>query len=160
MNRDEMLARLGSAPSPWDVVIVGGGATGLGCAVDAASRGLSTVVVDAGDFAHATSSRSTKLIHGGVRYLRSGQIGLVAHSLRERARLQHNAPGLVHDMAFLVPAYRFGERAYYGFGLALYDLLSGSIRDGRRSHDLSHAAVTHLFPDLRRRGLRGGTIVP
>lgn len=158
MKRDEMLARVRSAPAPWDVVIVGGGATGLGCALDAASRGLRTALFEAGDFACATSSRSTKLIHGGVRYLRSGQIGLVAHSLRERERLRRNAPGLVHDLEFVVPAYRFGERAFYGAGLALYDLLSGAIRDGRASHDLVPARVQRMFPALRRRGLRGGTL--
>jgi len=157
MNRGEMLSRLGSERTAWDIVVVGGGATGLGCAVDAASRGLRTALVEAGDFAHGTSSRSTKLIHGGVRYLRSGQFGLVAHSLRERERLRRNAGGLVQEIPFVVPAYRAGERAFYGAGLFLYDLLSGNLRAGG-TRVLPRDEVTALFPELRARGLRGGVL--
>ncbi|MDH5627563.1 MAG: FAD-dependent oxidoreductase, partial [Candidatus Krumholzibacteria bacterium] len=102
MNRDQMIDRLRSPHHPWDVLVIGGGATGLGCAVDAAARGLRTALVERGDFAHGTSSRSTKLAHGGVRYLRAGQFALVAQSLRERERLTSNAPALVHDTPFIV----------------------------------------------------------
>ncbi|HEX4621150.1 MAG TPA: FAD-dependent oxidoreductase, partial [Myxococcaceae bacterium] len=102
MKREESWARLGDA---FDVAIIGGGATGLGSAVEAASRGLKVALVDSHDFAHGTSSRSTKLVHGGVRYLAHGNFGLVREALRERARLRHNAPHLVGDLEFVVPAY-------------------------------------------------------
>src|SRR5262245_66433193 len=103
MNRDHTLRSLADRREPWDVVIVGGGATGLGAAVDAASRGLATVLVEQHDFAKATSSRSTKLIHGGVRYLKQGNVSLVLEALRERGLLCRNAAHLVHDLAFVVP---------------------------------------------------------
>ena len=101
MLRDELLAKLDESGEPWDVVIVGGGATGLGCAVDAASRGYRTVLFERADFGQGTSSRSTKLVHGGVRYLRQGNVKLVLEALRERGRLLENAPGIVHPLAFI-----------------------------------------------------------
>src|ERR1700704_6638519 len=119
-----MIKQLESA-KVWDVCIIGGGATGLGTAVDAASRKFSTILFEQHDFAKATSSRSTKLVHGGVRYLQQGNIGLVREALHERNALRANAPHLVHDLAFVVPAYRRAEIAYYGAGLKLYDLLAG-----------------------------------
>src|SRR5215813_13825386 len=125
MKREEMIARLDR--ESFDIIVIGGGASGLGVAVDAASRGYRTLLLEAHDFAKGTSSRSTKLIHGGVRYLARGEFGLVREALRERGRLIRNAPHLVHDRAFLIPAYRLGERPYYGLGLWLYDRLAGKL---------------------------------
>lgn len=155
MNRDANLARLRDARDTWDVVVVGGGATGLGCAVDAASRGLSTVLFERSDFASGTSSRSTKLIHGGVRYLRGGQVGLVAQSLRERERLRKNAPGLVREIDFLVPTKRPFGRAFYALALGLYDALSGGAGATRI---LSRAGVSARVPGLAMDRLRGGVL--
>src|SRR5450432_489464 len=120
MDRAQNLDRLAE---PFDVAIVGGGATGLGAAVESAARGYRTLLLEAHDFAKGTSSRSTKLVHGGVRYLAQGQISLVREALRERGRLLRNAPHLVHDKDFLIPAYRRWERPYYAVGLWLYDRL-------------------------------------
>src|SRR5438477_8262637 len=105
MDRDSMLRRLADRREPWDVVVVGGGATGAGVAVDAAARGYQTLLLERGDFGSGTSSRSTKLIHGGVRYLRQGHLGLVLSALRERGRLRRNAPHLVHELPFVLPCY-------------------------------------------------------
>ena len=113
MKRSEMLAAMEERGTIWDVIIIGGGATGLGTAVEASSRGHRTVLVEADDFAKGTSSRSTKLIHGGVRYLRQGHIGMVRQSLRERQRLLQNAPHVVHNLDFVLPTYRTGERSFY-----------------------------------------------
>ena len=150
-----MIARLREERTPWDVLVVGGGASGLGCALDAASRGLRTALVERGDFAQGTSSRSTKLAHGGVRYLRAGQVALVAQSLRERERLGANAPELVRSVPFIVPAYRRHERAWYGAGLALYGILAPS---SGATRILSRDDVIARLPALRRRGLRGGVL--
>ena len=155
VNRDEMFSRLCLRGTPWDVLIIGGGATGLGCAVDAASRGLSTALIERFDFASGTSSRSTKLIHGGVRYLRGGQVGLVAQSLRERERLRKNAPGLVRAIDFLVPTRRPLGRAFYAIGLGLYDALSGGAGATRV---LSRDGVRQRVPGIAMHGLRGGVI--
>ena len=138
----------------FDVVVIGGGASGLGAAVDAASRGYKTALVEAVDFAKATSSRSTKLIHGGVRYLAEGDVGLVREALRERATLRKNAPHLVHDLGFLCPAYRWYEAPYYAAGLAAYDMLAGSSNFGR-SRYLSPRQTLERAPAMRREGLRG-----
>ncbi len=150
-----MLSRLRGATEPWDVVVVGGGASGLGCAVDAASRGLSTVLVERSDFASGTSSKSTKLIHGGVRYLRGGQFGLVAQSLRERERLRQNAPGLVQKLSFVVPTRRPLGRAFYAAGLGLYDALSGGAGSTRV---LSRASTHARVPGLSMDGVRGSVL--
>jgi glycerol-3-phosphate dehydrogenase len=150
-----MLARLRTATTPWDVVVVGGGATGLGCALDAVGRGFTTALIERFDFASGTSSRSTKLIHGGVRYLRGGQVGLVAQSLRERERLRRNAPGLVRKIEFLVPTRRPLSRAFYAVGLGLYDALSGGAGATRV---LSRAGVLARVPGLSPDGLRGGVL--
>src|SRR3954454_21375336 len=106
MDRDSMLRRLADRREPWDVVVVGGGATGAGVAVDAAARGYSVLLMERFDFGSGTSSRSTKLVHGGVRYLRQGNLGLVTGALRERGRLRRNAPHLVRDLPFVLPCYR------------------------------------------------------
>lgn len=157
MNRSDQIARLADTTESWDIVIVGGGATGLGIAVDAASRGYRTALLEQADFSAGTSSKSTKLIHGGVRYLRGGEIGLVRESLRERGRLLRNAPGLVKELAFVIPAYRWYERAFYGVGLTLYDALAGRAGIGKTGH-LSREATVQAIPNIGRDGLRGGTL--
>lgn len=157
MNRAAQLDRLSDSTDIWDVIVVGGGATGLATALDAASRGHRTVLLEQADFSEGTSSKSTKLIHGGVRYLRNGEVGLVRESLRERGRLLRNAPSLVEPLAFVVPAYRWHERLFYGTGLALYDRLAGDLGIGRTGHP-DAAGVASLVPNLRRKRLRGGTL--
>jgi glycerol-3-phosphate dehydrogenase len=155
MNRDEGVRALEQRREQWDILIIGGGATGLGAAVDAASRGYRTVLLEQHDFAKGTSSRSTKLIHGGVRYLRQGNIGLVRDSLRERALLLHNAPHVARTQSFVVPAYGAFERAWYGVGLKLYDRLAGRFSLGP-SRFLSREETTRELPSARGDGLRGG----
>ena len=125
MNREVFIDQIRDEDRPWDVIIIGGGASGLGAAVDAASRGYRTVLLEQADFAEGTSSRSTKLIHGGVRYLRQGRVALVREALRERSRLCENAPHLVRNLKFILPAYSRWERPFYGLGLKTYDLLAG-----------------------------------
>lgn len=146
-----MIDALADRSARWDILIIGGGATGLGCAVDAASRGYRTVLLEQHDFAKGTSSRSTKLIHGGVRYLKQGNIKLVRESLRERALLLKNAPELVKLIPFVLPNYAWWERPYYGIGLGLYSLLSGS-----KSRHLTRAEVLQRLPTLKADELRGG----
>ena len=155
MNRDAGLSRL--ANETFDVVVVGGGATGLGAAVDAVSRGYRTALIEAGDFACATSSRSTKLVHGGVRYLAQGNVGLVREALHERSTLRRNAPHLVRDLAFVVPAYRRLDLARYGLGLKLYDLIAGST-NFPPSRFVSPAEAGALIPSLTTRNLRGAIV--
>ncbi len=157
MNRSDMLRRAADRRDPWDVVVVGGGATGAGVALDAAARGYAVLLLERGDFGSGTSSRSTKLAHGGVRYLRQGHVGLVLEALRERGRLRRNAPHLVHDLAFVLPCYSWWEPAYYGLGLTAYDLLAGRHRFGRSGLVPAHK-VTKLLPTVRTEGLRGGVV--
>jgi glycerol-3-phosphate dehydrogenase len=152
-----MVERLGAATNKWDIIIIGGGATGLGSAIDAAARGYRTVLVEAGDFARGTSSRSTKLVHGGVRYLQQGNISLVLEALRERGRLRDNAPHLVHDLPFIVPSYDWWEAPFYGVGLRIYDMLAGKLGFGP-SRNLSVEATLERLPTLETEGLRGGVI--
>ncbi len=156
LSRGENLDRL-RAGGTWDVVVIGGGATGLGSAVDAAVRGYRTVLLEARDFAQGTSSRSTKLIHGGVRYLAQGDIPLVREALHERGVLFRNAPHLVHSREFVVPAYRWREIPFYGIGLKVYDLLAGRY-NLRRSRWIGPADVVVRIPSLVRTGLRGGIV--
>jgi glycerol-3-phosphate dehydrogenase len=158
INRTDMLARL-LAPEeqPWDVLVVGGGASGLGAAVEAAARGYRTALIEGHDFAKGTSSRSTKLVHGGVRYLQRGNVALVLEALRERGRLLRNAPHLVRDLPFVVPSYDWWEAPYYGAGLKLYDLLAGRMGLAP-SHLLSREEALDRIPTLRPEGLRGGVI--
>ncbi|HEY1768023.1 MAG TPA: glycerol-3-phosphate dehydrogenase/oxidase [Terracidiphilus sp.] len=155
--RAEILKRLGSETEPWDVLVIGGGASGLGAAVDAASRGYRTLLVERFDFAKGTSSRSTKLAHGGVRYLEQFNITLVLDALRERGRMLRNAPHLVHDLSFVVPAYSYSALPYYGLGLKVYERLSGSLSLGR-SELLSRARTLGRLPGLAAEGLRGGIL--
>lgn len=156
-QRSALMARLTDAPAYWDVLIVGGGATGLGTAVEAAARGYRTLLLEASDFGKGTSSRSTKLVHGGVRYLQQGDIGLVLDALRERGHLIRNAPHLVHDQPFVVPCYKRWERYYYGIGLKIYDWLAGKLGFGR-SKLLSREETIRLLPTVRQEGLSGGVL--
>jgi glycerol-3-phosphate dehydrogenase len=156
MQRDLSIQALQSAQR-WDVLIVGGGATGLGAAVDSAARGYRTALIEQGDFAHATSSRSTKLIHGGVRYLQQGNLALVREALRERARLLQNAPGIVHALPFVIPAYARWEPLYYGLGLKVYDALAGKQGIGA-SRRLSREETQELLPGAAPEGLCGGVL--
>ncbi|MEI7515223.1 MAG: glycerol-3-phosphate dehydrogenase/oxidase [Betaproteobacteria bacterium] len=153
-QREHLLARLGENPC-YDVAVVGGGATGLGVALDAASRGLKVVLVEAQDFAKGTSSRSTKLVHGGVRYLAQGNISLVREALRERTTVLHNAPHIAQPLAFVMPCYRWWEAPYYGLGLTLYDQLAGKAGLGK-TELLSSAQTQQMLPMARVQGLRGG----
>lgn len=155
MNRGEMWARVQTEKAPWDLLIVGGGATGLGCAVDAAHRGYRTLLVEQVDFGQGTSSRSTKLIHGGVRYLQQGNIPLVMEALRERGLLRQNAPHLVKDLAFVVPNYDWWEAPFYGVGMKVYDLLAGKYGFGP-SKVLSREETIEALPTIETEGLRGG----
>jgi glycerol-3-phosphate dehydrogenase len=159
MNRAEMLQRLRGGPGVWDLLVIGGGASGLSTAVESASRGYRTALVEQADFAQATSSRSTKLIHGGVRYLQLGQLSLVRESLRERGHLLRNAPHLVHPLPFLLPVYAWWERPFYGAGLKLYDKLAGGLAIGSSQH-LSRTETLERMPALAREGLRGGILYP
>mgnify|MGYP003425961040 FL=1 len=124
MKRSELVGKIKNSEIIWDMVVIGGGATGLGVAVDAASRGYSVALFEMDDFAKSTSSRSTKLVHGGVRYLQKGDVMLVLEALRERGRMKANAPHLVKDQSFLISNYRNWDNFLYCFGLLFYDLLS------------------------------------
>ncbi|MGH9516453.1 MAG: glycerol-3-phosphate dehydrogenase/oxidase [Terriglobales bacterium] len=157
MTRDEMWRRVRAHSKPWDIIVVGGGATGVGVAIDAASRGYDTLLLEQSDFGKGTSSRSTKLAHGGVRYLEQGNIGLVMEALKERGLLLQNAPHLVHDLAFVVPNYDWWEAPFYGLGLKLYELLAGKYGFGK-SRLLSREETLKRIPTLKTEGLRGGAI--
>jgi len=155
--REEMVDYIKHAPDIWDVLIIGGGATGLGTAVDSAARGYKTLLLEQDDFAKATSSRSTKLIHGGLRYLKQGNVSLVAEALKERGLLFRNAPHLVSHLAFLIPNYRWWEGAFYGIGLKIYDMLAGKLGI-EKSRMLSREETLARIPNLEGEGLKGGTI--
>src|SRR5262247_4488193 len=152
-----MLQRARSRTAPWDMVIIGGGATGVGVAVDAASRGYDVLLLEQSDFGKATSSRSTKLVHGGVRYLEQGNISLVIEALKERGLLRQNAPHLVRDLAFVVPNYDWWEAPFYGLGLKVYNLLAGKYGFGP-SQILSREETLERLPTIKTEGLRGGVI--
>lgn len=156
LNREHNLAAL-QAGEPFDVLIVGGGATGLGTAVDAASRGHRVALVEQTDFAKGTSSRSTKLVHGGVRYLRQGNISLVLEALRERGRLARNAPHLVRDLAFVIPNYHWWEGPFYGIGMKVYDQLAGRLGLAP-SQWLSRAETIERIPTVETKDLDGGVV--
>jgi len=157
MKRDTMLDRVRSRKEPWDLLVIGGGATGAGIAVDATTRGYETLLVERSDFGQGTSSRSTKLVHGGVRYLRQGNISLVMESLEERGILRQNAPHLVKDLRFVVPRYDWWEAPFYGIGLKIYDLLAGKYGFDP-SRLLSKDETIEEIPTVRRDGLRGGVL--
>lgn len=156
MNREQHIQQLIST-SNWDICIIGGGATGLGAAIDAASRGYKVVLLERADFAKGTSSRSTKLVHGGVRYLQQGNIKLVMDALKERGTLKKNAPHLVKNQSFIVPNYKWWEGPYYGLGLKVYDWMSGNLGLGP-SQWLDKEEVLALAPTLDPKDLRGGVL--
>ena len=156
MNRQSCIQTIESNIE-FDICIIGGGATGLGIAVDAASRGLKTILVEKNDFAKGTSSRSTKLVHGGVRYLQQGNIKLVMEALKERGMLLKNAPHLVKNQSFVIPNYKWWENPFYGIGLKLYDWMAGSMGFGP-SVMLSKEETLQLVPTLDTEGLQGGVL--
>ncbi|GGA84225.1 glycerol-3-phosphate dehydrogenase [Flavobacterium palustre] len=156
MNREEKLNLLRENPE-FDIVIIGGGATGLGCAVDAASRGYKTLLLEKYDFAKGTSSRSTKLVHGGVRYLAQGNIHLVREALLERGRMLRNAPHVCHKLGFVVPVYKWWDKCYYGFGLWIYEFLSAKFSLGKTKTLSKNETLKHL-PDLDTTNLKGGIL--
>jgi glycerol-3-phosphate dehydrogenase len=156
MKREEQIAKLNSTKE-FDICVIGGGATGLGIAVDAASRGCKTVLLEKYDFAKGTSSRSTKLVHGGVRYLQQGNIKLVMEALKERGLLRKNAPHLVKNQSFVIPNYKWWENSFYGIGLKVYDWMAGSLGLGP-SQFLNKEEILALAPNLDGDGLRGGVL--
>ncbi len=153
-SRPDLMARL-AQPHRYDLAVVGGGATGLGVALDAASRGLSVVLVESHDFAGGTSSRATKLVHGGVRYLAQGNISLVREALHERSTLLHNAPHLAQPLPFVMPCYKIWEAPFYGVGLKMYDALAGRAGLGATEF-LNRDETLSLLPTARAEGLKGG----
>ncbi|GAA5021751.1 glycerol-3-phosphate dehydrogenase [Marivirga lumbricoides] len=157
MNRKENLKKAGEKDVLWDIAVIGGGSSGLGVALDALSRGLKVVLLEKADFAKGTSSRSTKLVHGGVRYLAQGDIMLVLEALKERGRLLKNAPHLAHDQAFIVPIYSLFDRLKYTVGLKLYDLMAGKLRIGRSSF-ISKEETMKRLPTLNNKNLKGGVV--
>ncbi|MBN2211833.1 MAG: glycerol-3-phosphate dehydrogenase/oxidase [Sedimentisphaerales bacterium] len=154
MRREELIGNLGRS-CIWDIIVIGGGATGLGCAVDAAGRGYQTLLLEQYDFAKGTSGRSTKLVHGGVRYLKQGDIFLVTEALHERGLLLQNAPHLVRKQAFVIPIYRWFDLPFYLTGLKFYDLLAGK-RSFGSSRRLSRRETLNALPAIRPEGLHGG----
>jgi glycerol-3-phosphate dehydrogenase len=157
MKRSHTITQLSNPSTEWDMVIVGGGATGLGAAVDAASRGYKVALLEQSDFTKATSSRSTKLVHGGVRYLAQGDVGLVVEALHERGLMKENAPHLVKDQRFIIANYRWWEKPFYTLGLTMYDLLASKRAFGR-SLPVSRKRVTDEIPQIVTKGLKGGVV--
>jgi glycerol-3-phosphate dehydrogenase len=157
MKRDDMLKQARERAQPWDMIIVGGGATGAGVAVDAATRGYSVLLLEQHDFGKGTSSRSTKLVHGGVRYLEQGNVSLVMEALKERGLLRQNAPHLVSELACIVPSYAWWEGPFYGIGLKLYELLAGKYGFGK-SHTISKEETLLQLPNVNPDGLTGGVV--
>lgn len=152
-----MWSRVRARAKPWDMVVVGGGATGVGVAIDAASRGYDVLLLERSDFGKGTSSRSTKLAHGGVRYLGQGNVGLVLDALKERGLMLENAPHIVHDLAFVVPNYDWWEAAFYGLGLKLYEVLAGKY-GLRPTRILSREETLQFLPTIKTDGLRSGAV--
>ncbi|MBF0413759.1 MAG: glycerol-3-phosphate dehydrogenase/oxidase [Desulfamplus sp.] len=158
MQREHLLKQLtDDSEKIWDIVVIGGGATGLGIAVDAASRGYSTVLLEQSDFAKGTSSRSTKLVHGGVRYLAQGDISLVFEALHERGLLRQNAPHLVKNQAFIIPSYDWWKGPFYNIGMKVYDMMAGKLGLGP-SEKISRKKTMQAIPNLDENHLNGGVI--
>lgn len=157
MNRKAVIKKLKKKDKEWDILIIGGGATGLGCAVDAASRGFKTLLLEQVDFSKGTSSRSTKLVHGGVRYLQQGDVSLVFEALKERGLMFKNAPHLVSNLSFIIPTYDFWGGPFYTVGLKVYDLMAGKLGLGPSMH-LSREEAIQAIPTVGREGLKGGVI--
>ena len=157
MNREENINQLKDSSKIWDVAVIGGGSSGLGVALDAISRGLSVILVEKADFAKGTSSRSTKLVHGGVRYLAQGDVALVLEALKERGRLLKNAAHLAHDQPFIIPIYRLWDRLQYTVGLKTYDWMAGKLRIGK-SRWISKEETIKRLPAIKKEGLMGGVV--
>lgn len=157
IKREHIITAISNAEKVWDVIVVGGGATGLGAALDAASRGYQTILLEQADFAKGTSSRSTKLVHGGVRYLAQGDIALVREALHERGLLLKNAAHLVKNESFVIPNYEWLGGAYYTIGLTMYDLLAGKLGFGRAKH-ISKNEVIRKLPTIQQKSLYGGVV--
>ncbi|HSH20616.1 MAG TPA: glycerol-3-phosphate dehydrogenase/oxidase [Draconibacterium sp.] len=157
MNRKAILKKVRKKDKEWDIIIIGGGSTGLGCAVDAASRGYKTLLLEQVDFSKGTSSRSTKLVHGGVRYLQQGDISLVFEALQERGLMFKNAPHLVTNQSFIIPTYDFWGGPFYTVGLKVYDMMAGKLGLGPSKH-LSLEETIDAIPTVEQEGLRGGVI--
>ena len=153
-DRSQLLEQL-ARPITYDLAVIGGGATGLGVALDAAARGFSVVLLESHDFAKGTSSRATKLVHGGVRYLAQGNISLVREALHERTTLLHNAPHLAQPLAFVMPSYKLWETPFYGAGLKVYDALAGKAGLGATEF-LGRMQTLRLLPTAMADGLKGG----
>ena len=156
MNRKLNLEELDKVDE-WDVIIIGGGASGLGVAIDSANRGYKTLLLERNDFAKGTSSRSTKLVHGGVRYLQNGDISLVIEALKERGIMRKNAPHLVRDLSFVIPSYEWWTSPFYGIGLKVYDMMAGKLGLGP-STILNREETLALIPNVSQEGLNGGVI--
>src|SRR3990167_8720826 len=146
-QREDLIARF-AQDNTYDIAVVGGGATGLGVALDAAARGFSVVLVESHDFAKGTSSRATKLVHGGVRYLAQGNISLVREALHERMTLLANAPHLAQPLPFVMPSYKCWETPFYGIGLKMYDALAGKAGLGKTEF-LNHDETLALLPEVQ-----------
>lgn len=157
MKRESQIKALESFEGEFDVIVIGGGASGLGVAVDSSNRGFKTLLIEKSDFGKGTSSRSTKLVHGGVRYLQNGDIKLVLEALRERGYLLRNAPQLVKKQAFIIPVYRLWEKYFYGIGLFLYDFLAGKLGFGK-TQLLSSQETIRCLPNLKTENLKGGIL--
>ncbi len=154
-SREIFLQQLNSSAQPFDIIIIGGGATGLGCAIDSATRGYKTLLIEGCDFTKGTSSKSTKLVHGGVRYLEQGDILMVREALKERGILLKNAQHVAHSLEFVIPVYKWWQKYYYGIGLKVYDLLSGKYSIGK-STLLNKKKVLEKLPNIKPEGLAGG----
>lgn len=157
INRENLVEKIGKREVIWDVIVIGGGASGLGIAIEAVTRGYKTLLLEQYDFTKGTSSRSTKLVHGGVRYLAQGNISLVLESLKERGLLQKNAPHLVSNLAFLIPSYTWWGIPFYTIGLILYDLLAGKLTFGK-SKPQSKSKTLSKIPTLIKKNLRGSVL--
>ena len=157
MNREKNLQQLQDKTKVWDIAVIGGGASGLGVALDAASRGLAVLLVEKADFAKGTSSRSTKLVHGGVRYLAQGQLSLVFEALKERGLLLKNAPHLTHNQSFLIPIYTWWDRIQYSIGLKIYDWMAGKLGLGP-SKFISKEETLRRIPTLLPTRLQGAVV--
>jgi glycerol-3-phosphate dehydrogenase len=157
MDREATLKEIRSATRPWDILVIGGGATGMGTALDAASRGYRTLLVEQHDFGKGTSSRSTKLVHGGVRYLRQGDVSLVFEALKERGLMMQNAPHLVRNQSFVIPVYDWWEGPFYTVGMKVYDIMAGRMGLGPSRH-ISREETIEALPNIETGGLKGGII--
>jgi glycerol-3-phosphate dehydrogenase len=157
IDRERQVEQLADESKPWDVLVIGGGATGLGVALDAVSRGYKTILLEQSDFAKGTSSRSTKLVHGGVRYLAQGDIRLVREASVERGRLCRNAPHLVKNQTFIIPIYNYWDKIKYTLGLKMYDWISGRLTLGS-SVFVSRKKTIQNLPGIKQQGLLGGVL--